>query len=107
MGDFDFSEPARSSPSRVAHYHQTAKSGGTAALFEVLGGLFCQTFGLGHIYAGNVALGLLFMFGYWVVAAINGVLIFAFGLGLLTGLICWVCAMLISPILAAMLCDGR
>ena len=30
---------------------------GIAALLEVLGGMFAQTFGIGHIYAGNVTAG--------------------------------------------------
>jgi TM2 domain-containing membrane protein YozV len=34
----------------------------------VVGGFF-QVFGLGNMYAGNIGVGLLFLFGYWFVAA--------------------------------------
>ena len=51
---------------QVHHYYYPQKSGGTAALLEVLPGLF-QIFGIGHLYAGNVVTGLLIMFGYWLV----------------------------------------
>src|SRR5262245_30454129 len=55
-------------PREVHHYHHgSGKSGGVAAILEVLPGMFLQTFGIGHMYAGNVGMGLLFMFGYWFV----------------------------------------
>ena len=90
----------------VHHYHSAPKSGGTAALLEVLGGLFFQTFGIGHIYAGNVVLGLLFMFGYWLLAGVNVVLMFVL-IGFVTYPLCWVAMMILSPILAANSCSGR
>ena len=73
---------------------------GIAALLEVLGGMFAQTFGIGHIYAGNVTAGLLFMFGYWFLCVVNFVLIF-FLVGFLTYPLCWILMMVISPITAA------
>jgi hypothetical protein len=49
----------------------SATSPGLAVLFELLGGTFLQTFGIGHFYAGNVGVGLGFTFGCWVLTAIN------------------------------------
>ena len=49
---------------------------GIAALLEILPGVFLQTFGIGHIYAGKVGRGLLVMFGYWVLQGINVLLTF-------------------------------
>jgi len=54
------------------------KNPGLAVALELLPGLFFQTFGIGHIYAGNVGIGLAFMFGYWALSAINFVLCFLF-----------------------------
>jgi TM2 domain-containing membrane protein YozV len=83
------------------HYYQTPpKSPGTAVLLEVLPGFFFQTFGIGHMYAGNVGAGLLFMFGYWFVQFINILLCFVL-IGFVTLPLCWLAAMIASPILAA------
>ena len=84
----------------VHHYRQPPKSSGTAVLLEVLPGFFFQTFGLGHIYAGNVAAGLLIMFGYWFVQFINLLLCFLI-VGFLTLPLCFILAMVISPVLAS------
>ena len=46
--------------------HHYPKSGSIAALLELGGGFFFQVFGVGHIYAGIVATGLLIMFSYLV-----------------------------------------
>jgi hypothetical protein len=83
----------------VHHYQQPPRSPGTAALLEILPGFF-QVFGIGHIYAGNVGLGLLFMFGYWFVAFINFLLIFII-IGLFTGPLCWLAMMIISSVTAS------
>ena len=69
-------------------------------LLEVLPGFFFQTFGIGHIYAGNVGVGLLFMFGYWFIQFINVLLCFVL-IGFVTLPLCWLAAMIISPILAS------
>ena len=83
------------------HYYQTPpKSPGTAVLLEVLPGFFFQTFGIGHMYAGNVGMGLLFMFGYWFIQFINALLCFVL-IGFITLPLCWLAAMIVSPILAA------
>lgn len=83
------------------HYYQPPpKSAGVAALLEILPGLFLQTFGVGHLYTGRVALGLLFMFGYWFLTFINILLCFVL-VGFVTWPICFVTTMILSPILAA------
>jgi hypothetical protein len=85
--------------------HHYPKSGGIAALLEVVPGFF-QIFGIGHIYAGNVMTGLFFMFGYWALAFLNFLLLGVF-IGFVTGPLCWGAAMIISPILAARACSAR
>ena len=75
------------------------KSGGVAVLLELAGGSFLQTFGIGHIYAGNLGVGLGLMFGYWTLAAVNLVLCFAF-VGFITWPITWLAFMIISAITA-------
>ncbi|MCD9088341.1 hypothetical protein [Stenotrophomonas sp. SY1] len=92
-------------PQVVHHYHHPEKSGGTAALLEAIPGLF-QVFGIGHMYAGNVGTGLLFMFGYWMVAFVNFLLCFII-IGFFTWPLCWVAMMIISPLTAANSCKSR
>lgn len=87
------------------HYHQQQKSAGIAAALEVVPGLF-QIFGIGHIYAGNVGTGLLFMFGYWAVALLNLLLCFIY-IGLITWPLCWIATVLISSLTAANSCRSR
>ena len=92
-------------PQQQTHYHprrpqQSNSDPGIAALLEVLGGMFAQTFGIGHIYAGNIAAGLLFMFGYWFLCFIN-IILMMFLIGFLTYPLCWVLFMVLSPIVAA------
>jgi TM2 domain-containing membrane protein YozV len=77
----------------------TPKNGGLAVALELLGGFFFQTFGIGHLYAGNVGMGLGLMFGYWALTAINFVLCFAF-VGFITWPVTWVAFMIISSITA-------
>ena len=78
----------------------TPKNGGLAVALELLGGSFFQTFGIGHLYAGNVGMGLGLMFGYWALSAINLVLCFAF-IGFITWPVTWVVFMTISAITAS------
>jgi TM2 domain-containing membrane protein YozV len=90
-------QPAR----HVVHHYQTPpKPTAVAVLLEVLPGLFLQTFGIGHLYAGNVGVGLLFMFGYWFVQFINILLCFVL-IGFITGPLCFILALIISPLLAS------
>jgi TM2 domain-containing membrane protein YozV len=84
----------------VHHYRQPAKSAGTAVLLEILPGFFFQTFGIGHIYAGRLGTGLLFMFGYWFVQFIN-LLLCLILVGFITLPLCFLLAIIISPILAS------
>jgi TM2 domain-containing membrane protein YozV len=77
----------------------TPKNGGLAVALELLGGFFFQTFGIGHLYAGNVGMGLGLMFGYWALTAINFVLCFAF-IGFITWPVTWVVFMILSSITA-------
>src|SRR2546421_12948542 len=81
-------------------YQSPPKSPGTAVLLEVLPGFFFQTFGIGHMYAGNVGVGLLFMFGYWFIQFINVLLCFVL-IGFVTLPLCWLAAIIVSPIVAA------
>lgn len=88
-------------PQHVVHHYRTPpKITAVAVLLEVLPGFFFQTFGIGQIYAGNVGLGLLFMFGYWFVFFINLLLCLVF-IGLVTGPLCWIATAVISSILAS------
>ena len=89
-------------PVQQVVYYTTVprKSQGVAALLEVLPGFFIQTFGIGHLYAGNVGVGLLLMFGYWFIAFVNFLLCFIF-IGIITWPLCWLAMMIISPITAA------
>ena len=84
----------------VHHYQQPPKSTGTAVLLEILPGFFFQTFGIGNLYAGNVGAGLLLMFGYWLVQFVNILLCFLL-IGFLALPLCFILAMVISPILAS------
>jgi hypothetical protein len=86
-------------PQGVMNPMVTPKNGGLAVALELLGGFFFQTFGIGHLYAGNVGVGHGLMFGYWALTAINFVLCFAF-IGFITWPITWVAFMVISAITA-------
>ncbi|MFT4257305.1 MAG: hypothetical protein QM599_10170 [Pseudoxanthomonas sp.] len=85
---------------QVHHYYYPQKSGSTAALLEILPGLFFQTFGIGHLYAGNIATGLLFMFGYWALAFVNLLLCMVF-VGFITWPLCWAATAIISTLIAS------
>jgi hypothetical protein len=51
---------------------------------EVGPGVFLQTWGVGHMYSGRFGTGLAIMFSYWVLQAINVMLMGFFGLGFIT-----------------------
>ncbi len=53
------------------HHHHSGPEPGIAVILEILPGLKMQTFGIGNMYAGNVAAGLFMMVGYWVLMVIN------------------------------------
>lgn len=84
----------------VHHYRVPPKSSGTAVVLEILPGFFLQTFGIGHLYAGNVATGLIFMFGYWFIQFVNILLCFVL-VGLITLPLTFILAMIIAPITAS------
>jgi hypothetical protein len=73
--------------------------GGPVAL-EVIFGLF-SIFGIGHFANGNVGRGLLYMFSYWFLQCINGVLLF-FVIGFITAPLTWVLYIIVSPIVVAL-----
>ena len=84
----------------VHHHYVPAKSSGTAAILELVPGIFIQTFGIGHLYAGNVGTGPLFMFGYWALAFVNLLLCFIV-IGFITWPICWIATAILSTIIAS------
>jgi hypothetical protein len=51
--------------------YRLGRDPGLAVVFELVPGLFLQTFGIGNIYAGNVMMGVLMMVGYWVLSVVN------------------------------------
>ena len=55
-----------------------------AAGLEVGPGLFLQTFGIGHLYAGRYGTGIAIMFSYWVLQTIN-MMLTPFLIGWITG----------------------
>lgn len=86
---------------QVIHYHHApTKSAGAAVALELVPGFLFQTFGIGNIYAGNVGVGLLFLFGYWFVLFIN-ILLCMVLIGFITLPICWIAMMIIAPLTAA------
>lgn len=84
----------------IHHHYVPVKSSGTAVLLELLPGALFQTFGIGHIYAGNVGIGLLFMFGYWAVAVVNLLLCLVL-IGFVTWPLCWIATAVVSSIIAS------
>ena len=84
----------------VHHYHMPPKSPEVAVLLELLPGFFFQTFGIGHMYAGNVGVGLLLMFGYWAVMFVNLLLCLVL-IGLFTLPACWIATLVISTVAAS------
>lgn len=93
--------PQYQTPQQVQYvYYVPQKSAGTAAVLELLPGIFFQVYGIGHMYAGNIAVGLLVMFGWWFVLAVNIMLCFLF-IGFLTLPVCWLAMAIISPVCAA------
>ena len=86
----------------VHHYHQGVKPApdpGIAAILEILPGMMLQTFGIGNIYAGNVAGGILMMVGYWVTCVLNFLLLFVL-VGFVTWPLTWIAFMILCPVCA-------
>lgn len=97
--DDDFEPRGRS-------YYQPPKSAGIAAILEVVGGFF-QVFGLGNMYAGNIGVGLLFLFGYWFVAAFFFVVSILTCTGWLVLPMLWMTTLIVSICTATASCKGR
>jgi len=91
---------------RAVHVQGQGRSGGVAAVLELIFGLFFGTFGIGHIYAGNVGTGLFILFGWWLFVGINAVLtFFTCGVWGIVAVIlvpaCWFIMLIASPLTAA------
>lgn len=84
----------------VRPYPAAGPDNGIAALLEILPGIFLQTFGIGHIYAGNVGRGLILMFGYWILQGINFLLTFLL-IGWVTGVLTFLFFAIFSTIAAS------
>jgi hypothetical protein len=76
----------------------TGDVGGAVVVEIILG--FLGIFGVGHFMNGNVGNGLLFMFGYWFLFAINLALLLV-AIGFITLPLTWLCFIIISPIVVA------
>jgi hypothetical protein len=84
------------------HAHAPRKSGGTAAVLEVIFALFLQAFGVGHIYGGHILAGLFLMFGWWAFLFVSVILAYlTLGLWLFVLGFAWFVLMILSPIVAA------
>jgi hypothetical protein len=77
-----------------------------AALLELLPGLIVYTFGIGHIYAGRLGLGLTLMVGGWLILLINFGLIFLL-VGVCTFPIAFILLAVFSSISAYRTAQGR
>lgn len=66
------------------------KDPAAAVLLEILPALCLHTFGIGNIYAGNVAVGLLIMVAYWFSCLVNLALCFVL-IGIVTWPLTWLC----------------
>lgn len=83
----------------IHHYHKPASDPGVAVILELLPGVLCQTFGIGNIYAGNVAGGIAMMVGYWILTVINVFLCFVM-IGFVTLPLTWIGFMIFCPMMA-------
>jgi TM2 domain-containing membrane protein YozV len=101
-----YSQPPQVVHQVVHHHHVSQKSAGTAAMFELLFGGIFQTFGIGHIYAGNPGVGIAIMFGYWIIQGIN-IALMAIFIGFLTWPVCWLLAVVLSTIGAVATVNNR
>ncbi|MEE6261799.1 TM2 domain-containing protein [Plantactinospora sonchi] len=75
------------------------KSAGAAVALELVLG-FLGIFGLGNLYAGRIATGILLMISFWVLFWLNVVLMFLV-IGLVTMPLTWLTYMVMAPLLAA------
>jgi len=89
--------PARSLP---------PKDPGVALILELVPGAFLQTFGIGNLYAGNIAWGLALMIGYWIAATVNALLCVVL-IGWITWPLTWCAFAAVSCWLAAQKAQER
>ncbi|MET8044899.1 hypothetical protein ABZU25_29050 [Micromonospora sp. NPDC005215] len=75
------------------------KSAGAAIALELVLGLF-GIFGVGNLYAGRTAHGVILMLSFWGLFWINVLLIFAV-IGLVTMPLTWIAYLVLGPLLAA------
>ena len=73
---------------------------GIALILELVPGVFLSTFGIGNLYAGNLAWGLALMFGYWIASVVNFLLLFVL-IGFVTWPLTWCAFAAVSCWLAA------
>jgi hypothetical protein len=99
VGQYGYAPPPPMAPMGMGMMPVNAKNPGLAVGLELGGGFLFQTFGIGHLYAGNIGMGLGLMFGYWALTAINIVLCFAL-IGFVTWPITWIAFMVLSAITA-------
>ena len=84
---------------REVHHYKPVRDPGLAVVLELVPGVLIQTFGIGNIYAGNVAGGIVMMLGYWVLQVINTFLCLII-IGFITLPLTWVLFMIFCPISA-------
>jgi hypothetical protein len=61
--------------------------------------MFLQTFGIGNLYAGNLAFGVALMLGYWFASLVNLILCFVL-IGFLTWPLTWLAFAIVGSWLA-------
>ena len=73
-----------------------AQHSNTVAIgLEVLPGFLLQTFGIGHMYAGRWGAGIAIMVAYWVLQAINALLMSVW-IGFVTAPLTWLAFTVLS-----------
>ncbi|MFI6236975.1 hypothetical protein ACIBD9_25725 [Micromonospora sp. NPDC050784] len=75
------------------------KSAGAAVALELILGLF-GIFGVGNLYAGRTAYGVILMLSFWGLFWINFFLLFVF-VGIVTMPLTWIAYLVLGPLLAA------
>ncbi|MGC5021225.1 hypothetical protein [Micromonospora sp. DT47] len=86
-------------------YHPTSvavvpqKSAGAAVALELVLGLF-GVFGVGNLYAGRVATGVILMVSFWALFWVNFFLIFL-AVGIVTMPLTWIAYLIVGALLAA------
>jgi hypothetical protein len=96
-----FMNSAAAAAVNVIHHRGPRSSPGTAAVLEIIFGLFLCTFGIGHIYAGSTVGGVLIMFFGWFLLLVTVLSLFSLGCFTLP---LWLFMLILSPALAASSC---